>query len=111
MSDPERTGKKCHNAFVVMLNRVRKLSTSRARFNITAIMATFDIPPDLIQSACLYTGREPFEAVCHVLNDYPRLISELRAARRRLSDFDAESASFDDRLAALHRACLELLEL
>lgn len=111
MSDPERTGKKCHNAFVVMLNRVRKLSTSRARFNITAIMATFDIPPDLIQSACLYTGREPFEAVCHVLNDYPRLIADLRAARLRLADFDSESASFDDRLAALHRACLELLEL
>lgn len=111
MSDPERTGKKCHNVIVVMLNRVRKLSTSRSRFNITAIMATFDIPPDLIQSACLYTGREPFEAVCHVLNDYPRLIADLRTARLRLADFDSESASFDDRLAALHRACLELLEL
>lgn len=76
-----------------------------------AIMAKFDIPPDLIKSACLYTGREPFEAVCHVLNDYPRLIADLRTARRRLSDFDAESDALDDRLAALHVACLRLLEL
>ena len=94
-----------------MFNRVRKLSTNRTRFNITAIMAIFDIPPDLVKSACLYTGREPFEAVCHVLNDYPRLISDLRTARLRLADFDSESATFDHRLAALHRACLELLEL
>lgn len=94
-----------------MFNRVRKLSTIRARFNITAIMATFYIPPDLIQSACLYTGREPFEAVCHVLNDYPRLIADLRTARLRLSDFDAETASFYDRLDKLQAACSLILEL
>ena len=95
-----------------MLNRVWKLSTDHARFNITAIMAKLsNIPPDLIESACLYTGREPFDAVCHVLSDYPRLIAELREARRRLSDFDAESASFDARLEALQSACLHMLEL
>ncbi len=74
-------------------------------------MANLFIPPDLIKSACLYTGREPLEAVCHVLNDYPRLVSDLRSARRRLADFDLESSVFDDRLAALHAACLHLLEL
>ena len=75
------------------------------------LMAFLDIPPALIKTACLYTGREPFEAVCHVLNDYPRLIADLREARRRLSDLDAESDALDDRLAALHVACLRLLEL
>ena len=94
-----------------MLSRVRILSTDRTRFNITAIMAVLDIPPDLIHSACLYTGREPFEAVCHVLNDYPRLIADLRIARRRLADFDAESTHFDERLELLHDACRQLLML
>ncbi|AXH75270.1 MAG: hypothetical protein [Inoviridae sp.] len=95
-----------------MLNRVRKLSTDRARFNITAIMAKLsNIPPDLIQSACLYTGREPFEAVCHVLNDYPRLIADLRSASRRLAALDSESASLDARLDALHLACQQILDL
>lgn len=70
-----------------------------------------DIPPDLIQSACLYTGREPLEAVCHVLHDYPRLISDLRTAQRKLIDFDTESADFDQRLELLQQACRKLLML
>lgn len=70
-----------------------------------------DIPPDLIRSAVLYTGKQPLEAVCSVLSDYPRLISDLRAARRRLSDFDDEARSFDDRLNSLRLACENILDL
>lgn len=70
-----------------------------------------NLPPDLVKTACLYTGQEPFEAVCYVLSDYPRLISDLREARRRLSDFDAETAAFYDRLDKLQAACALILEL
>lgn len=94
-----------------MLKRVRKISPDRARFNITAIMAILDIPTDLVQSACQYTGREPAEAVCYVLSDYPRLISDLREARRRLLDFDNESENLDSIVDKLNRISLLIQDL
>lgn len=94
-----------------MFYRVRIISPDRARLNIMAIMATLTIPPDLIRTACLLTGREPFEAVCHVLSDYPRLISDLREARRRLLDIDQESENIDlviEKLGHISRLINEL---
>lgn len=70
------------------------------------------IPPHLVSDARLYApGRPDIDAVCHVLQDYPRLVGELRQLRRQLDDFNRESADFDQRLAALQAACAAILEL
>lgn len=71
-----------------------------------------EIPPHLIQQAQLYApGREALDAVCHVLNDYPRLVAETRLLRSRLADFDRETASYDVRLADLQDLARRILEL
>lgn len=71
-----------------------------------------DIPSYLVRDAkLLCPGRSDLDAVCHVLADYPRLISEVRQLRRQLDDFNRESADFDERLEALQRACKAILEL
>ena len=70
------------------------------------------IPPHLIAESRLYApGRPDTDAVCHVLQDYPRLVGELRQLRRQLDDFNRESADFDQRLAVLQAACASILEL
>ena len=70
-----------------------------------------NIPPDLIRSACLYTGREPLEAVCHVLSDYPRLIADLRATRRQISEFHQESENIDSVIEKLAHISLLIQDL
>jgi hypothetical protein len=70
------------------------------------------IPDYLVRDARLFApGRDPLDAVCHVLGDYPRVVSELRQLRSRVAQLDAESSAFDDRLEALQRACRAILEL
>ena len=70
------------------------------------------IPPRLIKQAQLYAaGRSDSEAVQHVLEDYPRLVAELRQVRRRLAQLDEEGAALDARLEALQRACRAILDL
>ncbi len=71
-----------------------------------------DIPPNLIKDAQLYAPtRDALDAVCFVLTDYPRLVSEVRQLRRRVAQLDQESTVFDNRLDALRLACLAVLEL
>lgn len=71
-----------------------------------------NIPPHLVQQSMLYAPtRHPLDAVCHVLQDYPRLIGEVRQLRNQLLDFHRESSDFDQRLAALQAACAAILEL
>lgn len=73
-----------------------------------------EIPPHLVKQARLFAaGRGPsdLEAVLHVLNDYPRLFSEVRDLRRRTSQLDEEGAILDFRLTALQDACRAILEL
>lgn len=71
-----------------------------------------ELPQHLVAEARLYApGRSDFDAVCHLLRDYPRLVNELRQLRRQLEDFDRESADFDSRLQALQKACREILDL
>ena len=73
---------------------------------------TVIIQPHAIEQARLYAaGRSDSEAVQHVLEDYPRLIGELRQLRRRFAQLDEESACLDARLAALQDACRAILEL
>lgn len=71
-----------------------------------------EIPTYLIKDATLYApSRDPLDAVCHVLQDYPRLVSEVRELRRRVADFDRESSELDQRLDALQQACRAILDL
>lgn len=57
------------------------------------------IPDHLIREAALYAPtREPLDAVCYVLTDYPRLVAEARKMRARLAQIDSEVSQLDDRL-------------
>ena len=70
------------------------------------------IPPRLIKQSQLYAaGRSDSEAVQHVLEDYPRLVAELRQVRRRLAQLDEEGAALDARVMALQAACRAILDL
>ena len=71
-----------------------------------------DIPEYLLRNARLYApGRDDLDAVLHVLEDYARLVGEVRQLRRRVAQLDQEGADFDARLAALQGACRAILEL
>lgn len=71
-----------------------------------------EIPTYLVREASLYApSRDALDAVCHVLTDYPRVISELRHLRRRVAQLDGEEADFDQRLEALQDACRAILAL
>lgn len=73
---------------------------------------SLDIPSHLVKLAALYApSRDPLDAVCHVLNDYPKVVAELRQARSRLLQIDRESADLDARLAVLQDACKAILDL
>ncbi|BAN48644.1 hypothetical protein PCA10_29340 [Metapseudomonas resinovorans NBRC 106553] len=70
------------------------------------------IPSNLVQDARLYApGRDDLDSVCYVLQDYPRLVSEVRQLRRRVQGLDRESSDFDARLEALQEACRAILDL
>lgn len=70
-----------------------------------------DVPDYLVKECELYAATSGPDAVLHVLRAYPRLVSDVRQLTRRLSDFDAETADFDQRLDVLQSACRALLEL
>lgn len=71
-----------------------------------------DIPPHLLTEARLYApGRADLDAVCHVLADYPRVVSELRQLRRRVADLDSECGQLDDLLAKLQDIARQILEV
>lgn len=73
---------------------------------------TLQIPDHLIRDATLYApSRDPLDAVCYVLADYPRVVAEARQMRSRLSQMDTETAEFDKRLQALQDACADILNL
>jgi len=71
-----------------------------------------DLPTHLIKQAQLYApSRDPLDAVCHVLADYPRLVAETRQMRSRLADFDRESSDLDQLVADLQQIARNILEL
>jgi cell division protein FtsB len=75
-------------------------------------MPLLDIPDFLLRDAKLYApGRDDLGAVCHVLEDYPRLAGEVRQLKRRIAQLDEEGSLLDDRLEALQAACRAILEL
>lgn len=71
-----------------------------------------DLEPHVIKTAELYApGRKGSDAVSWILEDYPRLVAEIRDLRRRVAQIDSESHALDVRLAALQDACRSILEL
>lgn len=75
-------------------------------------MPLLDLPEYLLRNARLYApGRDDQGAVEHVLEDYGRLVGELRQVRRRLAQLDEEGAALDARVVALQDACRAILEL
>lgn len=71
-----------------------------------------DIPPHLIREAQLYApSRDPLDAVCHVLQDYPKVVGELRQLRRRVRQLDNEGAELDELLSRLKSISRDILEL
>lgn len=73
---------------------------------------TVTLPPHSIDQARLYAaGRSDSEAVQHLLDDYPRLVSEARQLRSRVAQLDQEGTAIDLRLQALQLACRAILDL
>ena len=71
-----------------------------------------DLESRLIKTAELYApGRKGSDAVSWILDDYPRLVAEIRDLRRRVAQIDSEAAALDARLEALQEACRAILEL
>ena len=71
-----------------------------------------DLESHVIKTAELYApGRKGSDAVSWILDDYPRLVAEIRDLRRRVAHLDQEGAALDARVAALQDACRAILEL
>jgi len=59
-----------------------------------------DLEPHIIKTAELYApGRKGSDAVSWILDDYPRLVAEIRELRKRVAQLDDEGAQLD---AVLH---------
>lgn len=75
-------------------------------------MPSLDLPEYLLRNARLYApGRDDLGAVVHVLEDYGRLVGELRELRRRVAQLDEEGAALDARLCELQALCRLILDL
>ena len=71
-----------------------------------------DLEPHVIKTAELYApGRKGSDAVTWLLDDYPRLVAEVRDLRCRVAQIDSEAHALDVRLAALQSACKAILDL
>lgn len=71
-----------------------------------------DLESHVIKTAELYApGRKGSDAVSWILDDYPRLVAEIRDLRRRVAQLDEEGATLDARLAALQHACRAILDI
>lgn len=97
----------------VMLNFGEDNGTFRAKFNIASIMrSTLQLETYAIKTAELFApGRYGADAVTWLLDDYPRLVAEVRDLRKRVVQLDEEGAALDARLSALQAACRAILEL
>lgn len=71
-----------------------------------------DLPEYLLRDARLYApGRDDQGAATHVLEDYSRLVGEVRQLRRRVAQLDEEGAALDARFRELQALCRLILDL
>jgi len=70
------------------------------------------IPEHLVREARLYAARgHDLDAVCHVLQDYGRLVAEVRQLRSRVVQLDDEGGELDELLADLQQIARRILEI
>lgn len=75
-------------------------------------MPLLDLPEFALRDARLYApGHDDQGAVMHVIEDYARLVAEVRQLRRRLAQLDEEGATLDARLFELQALCRLILDL
>lgn len=75
-------------------------------------MPSLDLPDYLLRNARLYApGHDDQGAVMHVIEDYARLVAEVRQLRRRVAQLDEEGAALDARLCELQALCRLILAL
>jgi len=96
-----------------MLSVVWKMPRLQAARNIGPIMrCAIDLESRLLKTAELYApGRKGSDAVTWILDDYPRLVAEIRDLRKRLSQLDQEGAELDHLLAELQHIARRILEV
>lgn len=110
---PKQSPKGSHNGRTLRLTVCGSWQRLHGPFNVTSIMRTsLDLPQHLVRDAALYSpSRDPLDAVCHVLEDYPRLVAEVRQLRSQLREFNTEASAFDERLERLQASCRAILDL
>lgn len=75
-------------------------------------MPTVEIPEHIARDALLYAPQRHIDdAVTHILQDYPRLVAEVRKLRSRVADLDAEIVEVDARVEALQAACRAIMDI
>lgn len=75
-------------------------------------MPSLDLPEYLLRDARLYApGHDDQGAVMHVIEDYARLVAEVRQLRRRVAQLDEDGAALDARLLELQALCRLILDL
>lgn len=96
-----------------MVSDVRTMRSSGRHSAIISIMRKpLEIPDYLIKQCELYApGHASLDAVCHVLQDYPRVVGDLRQLRRRVADLDSESGQLDDLVSRLKGIAAEIQDL
>lgn len=95
-----------------MSKRLRTIAQLLGRFDITRIMRTsIEIPSAALQQAALLTGRAGADAVEHLIWSHGQLVADLRAARRRLTDLDAERLELDGLVLQLQQIAAAIAEL
>ncbi|PNF82805.1 DASH complex subunit Dad3 [Stutzerimonas decontaminans] len=71
-----------------------------------------DLDSYLVKTAELYApGRKGADAVSWLLDDYPRLVKEIRDLRRRVSQLDQEGAELDSILEELRQIANRINQL
>lgn len=75
-------------------------------------MPLLDLPEFALRDARLYApGHDDQGAVMHVIEDYARLVAEVRQLRRRVAQLHEEGAALDARLSELQALCRLILDL
>jgi len=73
---------------------------------------TLHLPPGLVRDARLYAANpHDLDAVCYVIQDYGRLVAEVRQLRSRVADLDAEGGELETLVDQLRVIAAQIAEL